>query len=194
MILESIPYETFNISDKLLTLFYARVYVFILLLIKRCVPIISDIWTVRHMVNCNIICRCILCYGTNYPINRILICDDFARAHSMNTLFQLLGQQYVMFLFLIHTYCWLLFEYMDQVELTESCYFGSTVSIKTPNTLALVVVSHFNSRLFVPHVRPPWSCAIPACQRRPNQRTDGIIETFAFVCALPQLDWKGTFP
>jgi hypothetical protein len=33
-----------------------------------------------------------ICYGTNYPINRVFICKDFAEVHSINTLFQLMGR------------------------------------------------------------------------------------------------------
>ncbi len=33
-----------------------------------------------------------ICYGTNYPINRVFITKDFADTHSINTLFQLMGR------------------------------------------------------------------------------------------------------
>jgi hypothetical protein len=33
-----------------------------------------------------------ICYGTNYPISRVFVTDDFSDAHSSNTLFQLLGR------------------------------------------------------------------------------------------------------
>ena len=31
-------------------------------------------------------------YGTNYPFNTVIITDDFAENHSINTLFQLMGR------------------------------------------------------------------------------------------------------
>jgi len=31
-------------------------------------------------------------YGTNYPINRVIVMDDFSSTHSVNTLFQLMGR------------------------------------------------------------------------------------------------------
>jgi hypothetical protein len=33
-----------------------------------------------------------ICYGTNYPINRVFITDEFALKHSINTIFQLMGR------------------------------------------------------------------------------------------------------
>lgn len=33
-----------------------------------------------------------ICYGTNYPFNTVIITEDFANNHSMNTLFQLMGR------------------------------------------------------------------------------------------------------
>jgi hypothetical protein len=33
-----------------------------------------------------------ICYGTNYPINRVIITKEFADSHSINTLFQLMGR------------------------------------------------------------------------------------------------------
>jgi hypothetical protein len=33
-----------------------------------------------------------ICYGTNYPINRVIITRDFSKNHSINTLFQLMGR------------------------------------------------------------------------------------------------------
>lgn len=33
-----------------------------------------------------------ICYGTNYPINRVFVTDEFAKSHSINTLFQLMGR------------------------------------------------------------------------------------------------------
>ncbi len=33
-----------------------------------------------------------ICYGTNYPINRVIVFDDFASTYSINTLFQLMGR------------------------------------------------------------------------------------------------------
>jgi len=39
-----------------------------------------------------LICDSSICYGTNYPINRIFIMKDFSSHHSINTLFQLMGR------------------------------------------------------------------------------------------------------
>ena len=33
-----------------------------------------------------------ICYGTNYPINRVIITDDYVEKHSVNTLYQLMGR------------------------------------------------------------------------------------------------------
>jgi hypothetical protein len=33
-----------------------------------------------------------ICYGTNYPINRVIIMKDYADLHSLNTLYQLMGR------------------------------------------------------------------------------------------------------
>lgn len=33
-----------------------------------------------------------ICYGTNYPINRVFVCKDFSDTHSINTLYQLFGR------------------------------------------------------------------------------------------------------
>jgi hypothetical protein len=33
-----------------------------------------------------------ICYGTNYPINRVFITKEFAEVHSINTMFQLMGR------------------------------------------------------------------------------------------------------
>lgn len=38
-----------------------------------------------------------ICYGTNFPINRIIINEDFASSHSVNTLYQTLGRAGRMF-------------------------------------------------------------------------------------------------
>jgi hypothetical protein len=33
-----------------------------------------------------------ICYGANYPISHVVICEDIAKKHSMNTIFQLAGR------------------------------------------------------------------------------------------------------
>lgn len=33
-----------------------------------------------------------IAYGTNYPFNKVIVTDDFARQHSLNTIFQLMGR------------------------------------------------------------------------------------------------------
>jgi hypothetical protein len=33
-----------------------------------------------------------ICYGANYPLNRVIVCDDVVEIHSIGTIFQLLGR------------------------------------------------------------------------------------------------------
>ena len=91
--LEAIPYAKFNVSDELLTLLFAGVGVYSTNDKTLC-PNYQK--TVLEMASngqlAYIIADVSICYGTNYPISRIIVTDEFAKKHSINTLFQLFGR------------------------------------------------------------------------------------------------------
>jgi hypothetical protein len=91
--IESILYTKFDIPDELLTLLYAGVGVYSTINKNLCPNYLK---TVLEMASngqlAYIISDVSICYGTNYPINRIIVTDEFAEKHSINTLFQLFGR------------------------------------------------------------------------------------------------------
>jgi len=91
--LEIIPWNTFNISDELLTLLFAGVGVYSMMDRTMCPNYLK---TVLEMASdgklAYIVSDVSICYGTNYPINRVIVTDDFSEKHSINTLFQLFGR------------------------------------------------------------------------------------------------------
>jgi hypothetical protein len=92
-VLESLPYHTFKVSDEILTLLFAGVGVYSTIDKSICPNYLK---TVLDMASNGLLAYIIsdvsICYGTNYPINRIVVTDEFATQHSMNTLFQLFGR------------------------------------------------------------------------------------------------------
>lgn len=93
MTLETLPFGDTIVPDDILTLLFAGVGIYVHEHID-----IDDIYlkTVLSLASegklAFIIADSSICYGTNYPINRVIIVDDFANKHSINTLFQLMGR------------------------------------------------------------------------------------------------------
>ena len=93
IIIESIPYDTFNVSDELLTLLFAGIGIYSSINSTICPNYLN---TVLEMASrgylAYIISDVSICYGTNYPINKVIAMQDFAINRSINTLFQLFGR------------------------------------------------------------------------------------------------------
>jgi hypothetical protein len=91
--IELIEYHNLNVSDEILTLLYAGVGVYSMIDKSIC-PNYTKV--VLELASSGILAYIIsdvsICYGTNYPISRIVVTDDFANEHSINTLFQLFGR------------------------------------------------------------------------------------------------------
>jgi len=91
--LESIPYNTFNITDELLTLLFAGVGIYSTIDKTLCPNYLACVLNMASNGDlAYIVADVSICYGTNYPINRVIVTDEFADQHSINTLFQLLGR------------------------------------------------------------------------------------------------------
>lgn len=91
--LEKMPFDTSTVADDLLTLLFAGVGIYV-----SNHPEIDDAYlqTVLDMASdgklAYIVADNSICFGTNYPINYVIITDEFAEEHSINTLFQLMGR------------------------------------------------------------------------------------------------------
>lgn len=93
MCLDKIPFDKMEVPDDVLTLLLAGVGIYVAFH-----PELDDVYlqTVLDMASdgklAYIIADNSICFGTNYPINRVIITDEFASLHSINTLFQLMGR------------------------------------------------------------------------------------------------------
>jgi hypothetical protein len=93
IVLESIPYNDINVPDFVLTLLFAGVGIYDLHNINLCPVYLQTVLDLASNGKLAYICATSsICYGTNYPIGGIYITDDFARLHSVNTLYQLMGR------------------------------------------------------------------------------------------------------
>lgn len=91
--LESIQYHNFNVSDEILALLFTGVGVYSTNDKSICPNYLKAVLDMASSGKlAYIVADVSICYGTNYPINRIIVTDDFANAHSINTLFQLFGR------------------------------------------------------------------------------------------------------
>ena len=93
LILENIPFDKMSVPDDLLTLLFAGIGVYVAnhrdidsVYLKTVLKLASE-GSLAYIVADSSIC-----YGTNYPINRVIITDEFANNHNINTLFQLMGR------------------------------------------------------------------------------------------------------
>lgn len=91
--LQSIQYDKFNVSDEILTLLFCGVGVYSTIDKSICPNYLK---AVLEMASSGLLAYIIadvsICYGTNYPINNIIVTNEFAMQHSINTLFQLFGR------------------------------------------------------------------------------------------------------
>lgn len=93
MILETLPFDTSSVPDDIMTLLFAGIGIYVAnhrdiddIYLKKVLELASDGKLAYLIADSSI------CYGTNYPINRVIITDEFANVHSINTLFQLMGR------------------------------------------------------------------------------------------------------
>jgi hypothetical protein len=93
MSLESLPIDKFSVPDDVLTLLFAGVGIY-----THSHPNIDQFYLNRVLDLASdgrlayLIADSSICYGTNYPINRVFITNEFSKIHSTNTLFQLMGR------------------------------------------------------------------------------------------------------
>jgi hypothetical protein len=91
--LENTPEDIYLLDNEIVLLLFCGVGIYCPTSLT-----LSDIYntTVLHMASegklAYLIADSSICYGTNYPINRVFITQDFVDVHSLNTLFQLLGR------------------------------------------------------------------------------------------------------
>lgn len=91
--LEDIPEDIYTLDNDIIMLLFCGVGIYC-----PTSSATNDIYntTVLHMASegklAYLIADSSICYGTNYPINRVFITHEFVDVHSLNTLFQLLGR------------------------------------------------------------------------------------------------------
>lgn len=90
--LEALDVSNFNVPDRIITLLFAGVGIYspsnkLDYKYMRTVLELAQNGRLAYLIADSSIC-----YGTNYPINRVFVTDDFAEKHSINTLFQLFGR------------------------------------------------------------------------------------------------------
>jgi hypothetical protein len=91
--LESLSLDKLIVPDDILSLLFAGIGVY-----TQTHPNIDQFYLNRVLDLASegrlayLIADSSICYGTNYPINRVFITDEFSNIHSMNTLFQLMGR------------------------------------------------------------------------------------------------------
>src|SRR3989344_3272275 len=93
VILEELIDLELNVSDTLITLLLCGVGIYSLehkglsMEYNHLVLNLASQGKLAYLISDNSIC-----YGTNYPINRVIITDDYVEKHSVNTLYQLMGR------------------------------------------------------------------------------------------------------
>jgi len=91
--LEKLKVNTMHVSDDILTLLFTGVGVYCpssKYLDRNYLDTVLDL--ARDGKLAYLIADSSICYGTNFPINRVFITKEFAILHSINTIFQVLGR------------------------------------------------------------------------------------------------------
>jgi len=92
IIISELPLSKFEAEDVLMFLLFCGVGVYAPYQIKDAVYLREVLNLAEAGKLAYLISDSSICYGTNYPINRVFITKDFADTHSINTLFQLMGR------------------------------------------------------------------------------------------------------
>ncbi len=92
MNITNLPLSNFTVEDWLSFLLFCGVGVYSPSQIKDPVYLREVLKLAEEGKLAYLVSDSSICYGTNYPINRVFICKDFADVHSINTLFQLMGR------------------------------------------------------------------------------------------------------
>lgn len=91
--IEDIPYETFSVPDNILLLLFCGVGIYSpgnRMLDQNYINTVLSLAESGNLAY--LIADSSICYGTNYPINRVFVVEDFSNSHSIYTLFQLMGR------------------------------------------------------------------------------------------------------
>ncbi len=88
----TIPVSTLEVEDWLAFLLFCGVGVYAPYQIKDPVYLREVLTLAEAGKLAFLVSDSSICYGTNYPINRVFITKEFSEIHSINTLFQLMGR------------------------------------------------------------------------------------------------------
>lgn len=93
LILEDLPYDTFNVPDNILQLLFCGVGIYSpghKMLDKNYTDTVLTLADTGSLAF--IVADSSICYGTNYPINRVFVVKDFSQNTSIGTWFQTMGR------------------------------------------------------------------------------------------------------
>jgi len=93
VILEDLPYDTFNVPDNILQLLFCGVGIYSpghKMLDKNYTDTVLTLADTGSLAF--IVADSSICYGTNYPINRVFVVKDFSQNTSIGTWFQTMGR------------------------------------------------------------------------------------------------------
>jgi hypothetical protein len=93
IVMEDIPYETFSVPDNILLLLFCGIGIYSpgnRMLDQNYINTVLSLAESGQLAY--LVADSSICYGTNYPINRVFVVEDFSDNHSIYTLFQLMGR------------------------------------------------------------------------------------------------------
>jgi len=91
--LEAIPFKKIDVRDELLTMLFAGIGGYTMYNKEICNSYFKHVLEMASLGQlAYIIGDVSICYGTDYPINKIIVTNEFAEKHSIYTLFQLFGR------------------------------------------------------------------------------------------------------
>ena len=93
IVIEDIPYDTFTVPDNIILLLFCGVGIYSpgnRMLDQNYINTVLSLAESGSLAY--LVADSSICYGTNYPINRVFVVEDFSNNHSIYTLFQLMGR------------------------------------------------------------------------------------------------------
>ena len=92
MCITNLPYDNMNVPDFIITALFCGVGIYSSETVKDGCYLQAVLDLASSGTLAYIVADSTICYGTNYPISNVIITDEFALQHSINTLFQLMGR------------------------------------------------------------------------------------------------------
>jgi hypothetical protein len=93
LLLENIPFDKINVPDDIILLLFCGVGIYSPnsnIIDSNYTQVVLDLAESGSLAY--LVADSSICYGTNYPINRVFVVEDFSKNHSIYTLFQLMGR------------------------------------------------------------------------------------------------------